>query len=290
MSPILQELVSLLKLERLEANLFRGPSRDIGTERVYGGQVLGQAIEAAQYTVENDRHIHSLHAYFLREGDHNSPIVYEVDRSRDGNSFSARRVVAIQHGRPIFTLSTSFQIEEDGLQFGIKIPDVPGPDELKSVKDIETQHVEKLPEKFQRLMRLSAPFDLKPVDLRTVSNSENKSFVRHFWLKTVDELPREPQLHRSILAYVSDYGLLTSSLVPHGLSHGDTNLIMASIDHAMWFHRPFRMDEWMLYSCEAISTSNARGLAKGHFFHQDGTLIASTCQEGLVRQKTSRKA
>ncbi|MFT5134181.1 MAG: acyl-CoA thioesterase-2 [Gammaproteobacteria bacterium] len=290
MSPKLQELVSLLKLERLENNLFRGPSRDIGTNRVYGGQVLGQAIKAAQYTVDENRNIHSLHAYFLREGDHDSPIIYEVDRSRDGNSFSARRVVAIQHGRPIFTLSASFQVDEEGLEFGIDIPDVPGPDELLSVTEYDSQHLEKLPEKFQRLMKLSAPFEIKPVGLEEGFNSGDFSPCRHFWLKTIDELPQEPQLHRSILAYVSDYGLLTTTLIPHGLRTPDTNLIMASIDHAMWFHRPFRMDEWMLYSCEAISTSNARGLAKGHFFRQDGKLLASTSQEGLVRQRTEAKS
>jgi len=285
MKPILQELVSLLELERLEDNLFRGPSRDIGTNRVYGGQVLGQAIKAAQYTVEENRNIHSLHAYFLREGDHDSPIIYEVERSRDGNSFSARRVVAIQHGRPIFTLSASFQFDEDGLEFGIEFPDVPGPDEVLSVREYETKHLDSLPEKFQRLLRLSAPFELKPVGLDEGIQSETYSRCRHFWVKTIDDLPQEPQLHRSILAYVSDYGLLTTSLVPHGLRFTDTSLIMASIDHAMWFHRPFRMDDWLLYSCEAISTSNARGLAKGHFFQEDGTLVASTSQEGLVRQK-----
>ncbi len=286
MEPILHELILLLELERLEDNLFRGPSRDIGTNRVFGGQVLGQAIKAAQNTIEENRNIHSLHAYFLREGDHNSPIIYEVDRSRDGRSFSARRVVAIQHGRPIFTLSASFQLEEDGLDYGVRMPEVPEPDDLASVREYETRHMEILPEKIQRLMTLSAPFDLKPVDFDEHPDRDRVMPCRHFWIKTVDELPLEPQLHRSILAYVSDYGLLTTCLVPHGLHMFDTRLIMASIDHAMWFHRPFRMDQWLLYSCEAMSTSNARGLAKGHFFKRDGTLIASTTQEGLVRQKT----
>jgi acyl-CoA thioesterase II len=287
MTAITQELVSLLELERLEDNLFRGPSRDIGTSRVYGGQVLGQAIKAAQYTVDDNRNIHSLHAYFLREGDHNFPIIYEVERNRDGRSFSARRVVAIQHGRPIFTLSASFQVDEDGLDYGISMPVVPGPDELASVREYETRHMDELPEKFQRMLSLSAPFDLKPVEFDEHLDADAQIPCRHFWIKTVDELPTEPPLHRSVLAYVSDYGLLTTSLVPHGLHIHDSSLIMASIDHAMWFHRPFRMDEWLLYSCEAISTSNSRGLAKGYFFQQDGSLIASTTQEGLVRQKTS---
>jgi acyl-CoA thioesterase-2 len=286
MSTILQELVSLLELERLEANLFRGPSRDIGTNRVYGGQVLGQAIKAAQYTVEENRNIHSLHAYFLREGDHNAPIIYEVDRSRDGKSFSARRVVAIQFGRPIFTLSASFQIDEEGLEYGITMPDVQGPNQLLSVTEYKSKSLDKLPEKFQRLMKLSAPFDLKPVGLVEALESGDFSPCRHFWVKTVDKLPADPQLHRSILAYVSDYGLLTTTLLPHGLRFPDSDLMMASIDHAMWFHHPFSIDNWLLYSCEAISTSNARGLARGNFFQEDGKLIASTTQEGLVRQKT----
>jgi len=286
MSAILQELVSLLELERLEANLFRGPSRDIGTNRVYGGQVLGQAIKAAQYTVEENRNIHSLHAYFLRAGDHNAPIIYEVDRSRDGKSFSARRVVAIQFGRPIFTLSASFQIDEEGLEYGITMPDVPGPNQLLSVTEYKSKSLDKLPEKFQRLMKLSAPFDLKPVGLVEALESGDFSPCRHFWVKTVDKLPADPQLHRSILAYVSDYGLLTTTLLPHGLRFPDSDLMMASIDHAMWFHNPFSIDNWLLYSCEAISTSNARGLARGNFFQEDGKLIASTTQEGLVRQKT----
>lgn len=285
MTELLQELVSLLKLERLEDNLFRGPSRDIGTSRVFGGQVLGQAIKAAQYTVEARRNIHSLHAYFLREGDHDHPIIYEVDRSRDGKSFSARRVVAIQHGRPIFTLSASFQIDEEGLEYSIEMPEVPGPDTLLSVREYETRHMNHLPEKFQRLLSLSAPFDIKPVDFDEQLESKSSSSGRHFWIKTTDKLPAEPQLHRSILAYVSDYGLLTSTLVPHGLHFLDSSLIMASIDHAMWFHRPFSMDQWLLYSCEAVFTGNARGLAKGHFFQEDGSLVASTSQEGLLRSK-----
>jgi len=289
-TPILQELVSLLALERLEDNLFRGPSRDIGTDRVYGGQVLGQAIKAAQNTVAEDRNIHSLHAYFLREGDHNFPIIYEVDPSRDGHSFSARRVVAIQHGRPIFTLSASFQIEEEGLEYGIDMPDVPAPEKLLSVREYETRHMEKLPNKFRRLLSVSAPFDLKPVDFDVSNDADTSSPTRHFWIKTVDALPAKPQLHRTILAYISDYGLLTTSLVPHGLHFLDTNLIMASIDHAMWFHRPFQLDKWLLYSCEAIFTGNSRGLARGNFFQQDGTLIASTSQEGLIRRLTPAKS
>ena len=282
MNPLLEELISLLLLERLEDNLFRGPSRDIGTSRVYGGQVLGQALKAAQYTVE-DRQIHSLHAYFLREGDHNSPIVYEVDRSRDGRSFSARRVVAIQHGRPIFTLSASFQVPEEGLEYQSQMPQVAKPEDLPSVHEYESRITGQLPEKFQRLIVLSAPFDLRPVESLDKDYPGDSEPVRHLWFKAMDKLPDDPDLHRSILAYASDYGLLTTTLIPHGFDMFDNKLIMASIDHAMWFHRPFRVDEWLLYDFQALSTSNSRGLARGRIFQQDGTLVATTIQEGLVR-------
>ena len=283
MTPILQELITLLVLERLEDNLFRGPSKDIGTNRVFGGQVLGQALKAAQYTVEN-RNIHSLHAYFLREGDHNSPIIYEVDRSRDGRSFAARRVVAIQHGRPIFTLAASFQKEETGYDYYPDMPDVPGPESLPNIEIHESMRLNNLPEKLQRLSQLSAPFSIRSVDSKPQNGAPGTSFSNHFWIKTEDKLPDDPDLHRSILAYISDYGLLAATLTPHGIDPFDTRLQMASIDHAMWFHRPFRMDEWLLYSCDAVSTSNSRGLAKGSFYKEDGALIATTVQEGLLRQ------
>jgi len=280
---MLQELISLLTLERLKDNLFRGPSKDIGTDRVYGGQVLGQAIKAAQYTV-TDRNIHSLHAYFLRKGDHKAPIIYEVERSRDGGSFAARRVVAIQHGRPIFTLSASFQINEDSHNYQARMPAVPSPDESSGVALHEAMHLQKLPEKLRRLLQLSAPFHIKSA---TGLSEQQPAFSSRicFWVKTVAALPDEPDLHRSILAYVSDYGLLSSTLAPHGIDFFDARLQMASIDHAMWFHRPFKMDAWLLYCCEAVSISNARGFARGSFYKEDGSLVASTTQEGLVRIK-----
>ena len=282
MIAILEELVAHLVLERLEENLFRGPSRDLGTNQVFGGQVLGQALKAAQYTVQ-DRRIHSLHAYFLRRGDYNAPIIYEVDRSRDGQSFSARRVVAIQHGNAIFTLAASFQKEETGLEFQPRMPDVAAPEGLQGMREYDSETVARLPEKVQRLMRLSAPFDLRPVDTGTRRQAVDVMACRHFWIRTIDRLPDEDDLHRAVLAYVSDYGLLTTALQPHGLHFLDASLQMASIDHAMWFHRPFRMDEWLLCEYEAISTSNARGLARGNIFARNGTLIASTIQEGLIR-------
>ncbi len=282
MNPVLAELISLLTLERLEDNLFRGSSRDIGAARVYGGQVLGQALKAAQYTVQN-RQIHSLHAYFLREGDHDRPIIYEVERSRDGRSFSARRVVATQHGRPIFTLSASFQVAEQGLEYQLKSADVPAPDTLPGVHEYKSRLGGRLPEKFRRLITLSAPFDLRPVEPLDRELSANSKPGRRLWFKTIDKLPDDPDLHRAILAYASDYGLLTATLVPHGIDMFHNKLIMASIDHAMWFHRPFHADAWLLYECEALSTSNSRGLARGTIYQQDGTMIATVTQEGLIR-------
>ncbi len=285
---MLQKLIALLHLERLEEDLFRGTSRDIGMERVYGGQVLGQALKAAQYTVEG-RNIHSLHAYFLREGDHKAPIVYEVDRSRDGGSFSARRVVAIQHGRPIFTLSASFQIEESSHNYQREMPDLPQPDELPDVTIHKAMVLRKLPDKVQRLLQLSAPFAIKSVDsiLQGLRKRQPASSPQiRFWVKTVEPLPDDADLHRAILAYVSDYGLLSSTLIPHGIDSSDARLQMGSIDHALWFHRAFKMDEWLLYCCEAVSTSNSRGLARGSFYTEDGFLVASTAQEGLLRIKS----
>lgn len=279
------EFMALLDLERLDENLFRGPSRDVGTNRVFGGQVLGQALKATQHTVDNSRFIHSLHAYFLREGDHNAPIIYEVDRSRDGRSFSSRRVVAIQHGRPIFTMAASFQVEETGLSFQQPIPDVPGPESLKGMKDYKTKKLQGLPEKIQQLFLHSSHFDVRPVILESSGGSDSGITrpYQHLWIKTIDTLPDNRELHTSILAYVSDYGLLAATLIPHGIRFPDPKLQVASIDHAMWFHHPFRMDKWVLYSCEPLSTSNARGLARGSFFTADGTLVASTIQEGLIR-------
>ena len=288
MQPKLEELVRHLSLERLEENLFRGPSRDIGTPQVYGGQVLGQALRAAQYTVEG-RRVHSLHAYFLRRGDFNSPIVYEVDRSRDGGSFSARRVVAIQHGAPIFTLSASFQVVESGLEFQPPMPDVPKPEQLRSVREYDADHLKQLPALSRRLLQLADPFDLRPADKLRDNPTQDPNHWRSFWLRTVDRLPDDDDLHSAIFAYVSDYGLLGTAVQPHGLRLLDAGLRIASIDHAVWFHRPCRMDEWLLCSYEAVSTSGGRGQARGSIFTGDGKLVASTIQEGLIRLPAGRE-
>ena len=282
MSEILDELIDLLSLERLEEDLFRGSSRDIGTKRVYGGQVLGQALKAAQYTVE-DRTVHSLHAYFLRTGDHHAPIIYEVDRSRDGRSFSARRVVAIQHGRPIFTLAASFQLAEAGLEHQPDMPDVPNPDSASQHLIYSQADVDQMPDKLQRIVRLAAPFEFRTVEPIDLEQPVRSIPERHVWLRVAEKLPDDTPLHYAMLAYISDYALLPTALLPHGVHYHDVELQMASLDHAMWFHRAFRMDEWLLYSLDSPSAAHARGFARGQFYKADGTLVVSTVQEGLIR-------
>ena len=282
MHPVLDDLIALLKLERIEENIFRGDSRDIGSAQVFGGQVLGQALSAAQHTVE-DRVAHSLHAYFLRRGDMKAPIIYEVDRARDGGSFSNRRVVAIQHGRPIFNLAASFQNPEPGLDHQAAMPDVPGPDGLKDIADVASEHLQSLPEKMRRFMTAKRPFDFRPVEPVNLVAAEPQDPVKHVWIRTVDQLPDDLALHQNLLAYVSDYELLGTSTLPHGLPFGRGKVIMASLDHALWFHRDVRIDRWLLYSMDSPNASGARGLARGQLFTEDGQLVASSVQEGLVR-------
>ena len=282
MHPVLDDLITLLKLERIENNIFRGDSRDIGSAQVFGGQVLGQALSAAQHTVE-DRVAHSLHAYFLRRGDMKAPIIYEVDRARDGGSFSNRRVVAIQHGRPIFNLAASFQDPEPGLDHQAGMPEVPGPDGLKDLAEVAADNLDKLPEKLRRYMTDKRPFDFRPVEPIVLGDPQPLKPAKHVWIRTVDKLPDDHALHQNLLAYVSDYELIGTSTLPHGLPFGRGKVIMASLDHALWFHREVKIDDWMLYAMESPNASGARGYARGQLFTQDGKLVASTTQEGLIR-------
>lgn len=283
MNPILADLIELLTLERLDTYLFRGQSHDIGTNRVFGGQVLGQALAAAANTVE-ERVVHSLHAYFLRKGDHNSPIIFEVDPQRDGRSFSSRRVVAIQHGRPILNLAASFQRPEEGLEHQSSMPQVPPPERLKDVTEYRRQLLERVPEsKLPRYLMHDRPFEFRPVQLPQFIDPEPREPRSNIWFKTVDRLPDDDRLHRSMLAYVSDYYLISTATRPHGTSVFANNLQLASLDHALWFQRSFRLDEWLLYSTESPSASGGRGLARGQIFHQDGTLVAVVAQEGVMR-------
>jgi len=277
-----QELLGLMQLEPLELNLFRGASRDIGTQRVFGGQVLAQALLAASHTVE-DRLAHSLHAYFLRAGDPDAPIVYSVDRSRDGRSFTARRVVAIQHGRPIFTLAASFQVEEQGLEHQFDMPEVPAPDDLRPTADLPRAEFEHLPRNMQRWLDRFGPFEFRPVRGADPDDTKPQPPYKQLWFKLHGKLEDNPPVHRALLAYVSDFHLVGTATLPHGISWVQGKLMIASLDHAMWFHRDFRLDDWLLYSCDSPSTSSGRGLARGSIYDRQGRLVASTAQEGVIR-------
>ena len=276
----LDELVNLLDLEAIEVNLFRGVSPDENRQRVFGGQVAGQALVAATRTVQPDRHVHSLHAYFLRPGDPNVPILYEVDRIRDGRSFTTRRVVAIQHGKAIFNLQTSFHVAESGLDFQVTMPlNVPAAETLPDFKTRMAPFKDRMGEMYDR----PRPIDLRHVGTDPFSRNGQSALDQQVWLRADGTLPDDPTLHACIVTYASDMTLLDTTLLPFGLSWETPGMQMASLDHAMWFHRPFRADDWLLYDQRPISTSSARGLAGGNIFTSDGALAITVVQEGLVR-------
>jgi len=287
-SPV-SELIELLSLERLEDNLFRGQSRDIGTKYVFGGQVVGQALSAAQATLDSadpdkgPRDAHSLHAYFLRAGDITAPIVYEVDRTRDGGSFSVRRVTAIQHGKPIFVFAASFQIHEPGPEHQLSMPEVPRPEDVAPTAPPPPEVLATLPIKVQRWLNRMGPFEFRPIYPRDDLNPPKRPPYQQVWFRLSEQVGDAPELHRALLAYASDFHLLGTTTFPHGISYYQPNVQMASLDHAMWFHRPFRADDWLLYSIDSPSAQNARGLARGMVFDQQGRLVASTAQEGMIR-------
>jgi acyl-CoA thioesterase-2 len=279
---LLDDLIKVMTLERLEMNLFRGESRDIGSPQVFGGQVLGQALVAATATVDRGV-VHSLHAYFLRRGDFNSPIVYEVDRARDGNSFTTRRIVAIQHGAQIFNMSASFQVIEAGIDHQFAMPQVPPPEDLQEQAWHYRHVMDQLPDALRRVLELKRPFEFRPVQSPSFLAPVTGPASRDVWFRAVAPLPDDEALHRCLLAYVSDYDLLGTALMPHGDLQDLRRLVIASIDHAMWFHRNVRVDDWLLYSTDSPSATGARGFARGCIFSRDGRLVASTCQEGLLR-------
>jgi acyl-CoA thioesterase II len=276
------DLLNLLELEQLEVNLFRGESRDIGSPQVFGGQVLGQALTAASATVAG-RVVHSLHAYFLRRGDFNAPIVYQVDRSLDGHSFANRRVVAIQHGEQIFNMAASFQVVEEGLDHQIEMPQVPPPESLSDQTSLPPEIGRHLPERLRQFFAQPRPFVF-----RVANAGAGNEPMRQVWFKAVGRLPDDERLHRNLLAYASDFFLLGTSMLPHQTSGFAGRLIMASLDHAMWFHRSLRVDDWLLYAMESPSASGARGFAQAGIFSRDGRLVATTAQEGLVRIKRGK--
>jgi acyl-CoA thioesterase-2 len=284
MHQLLDDLLQVLTLERLELDLFRGPSRDIGSPQVFGGQVLGQALMAAAATVEN-RLAHSLHAYFLRRGDFGSPIVYEVDRARDGNHFSTRRVLAIQHGAQILNMSASFQTEEAGFSHQLTMPTVPAPEDLQDLAWHYREILPRLPPVMRRILERKRPFEFRPTLPPSFLTPNDASPQRSIWFRAIAPLPDDDVLHRCLLAYVSDFNLLDTALMPHAAWAATHNFVVASIDHAMWFHRSIRVDDWLLYCTDSPSASGARGFARGSIFARDGRLVASTAQEGLVRMR-----
>ncbi|MGM0576825.1 MAG: acyl-CoA thioesterase II [Myxococcota bacterium] len=285
MSEVLHELIELLALEKIEENLFRGRSQDLGWGAVFGGQVLGQALSAAARTVPEARLVHSLHGYFLRSGRVDMPVVYDVDRIRDGRSFTTRRVVAIQAGRAIFNLAASFQVVEEGFEHQDAMPEAPPPEALLSMSDLAKRVEDQIPEHLREAFTAEAPIELRPV--KPINPMAPKpTEARHLvWYRAAGPLPDDPALHRYLLAYAADFQFLPTSMRPHGVHWLTPGMQVASLDHAMWFHRPFRMDDWLLHVIESPSASGARGLVRGQFFARDGTLVASTAQEGLIRKR-----
>jgi len=275
-------LLDLLDLERLELNLFRGQNRDIGSGRVFGGQVLAQGLVAAGRTVEG-RTAHSMHGYFMLPGDVDTPIVYQVDRIRDGKSFTTRRVLAIQEGREIFSMLCSFQVEEPGIEHGAALPDVPPPEELPRELDLVRSVADRIPERVRDVYTQERPIDFRPIAPVDPFAPEKRPAEKHVWFRAEGTMPDEPILHQAVLAYASDYGLLGTALLPHGLSFMMRGVQAASLDHAVWFHRPFRVDDWLLYSTDAPAAAGARGFTRGSLFTRDGALAASVAQEGLLR-------
>jgi acyl-CoA thioesterase-2 len=276
----LDQLVALLDLEQIEVNLFRGVSPDESRIRVFGGQVAGQALVAATRTVEPGRAVHSLHAYFLRPGDPTHPILYDVDRIRDGKSFSTRRVVAVQNGRAIFNLQASFHIPETGLDHQLQAPlDVPPPESLPDFKE----RMAPLREQLGSIIDRPRPIDLRYVTVDPLARGGVSAESQQVWMRADGTLPDDPTLHACVVTYASDMTLLDTALLPFGLAWDTPGVQMASLDHAMWFHRPFRADEWLLYVQSAVSTHGSRGLAEGKIYTADGQLAVTVTQEGLVR-------
>ncbi len=286
MSTPIENLLSILDLEEIEHNIYRGRSPQVGWQRVFGGLVISQALVAASRTVEG-KTPHSLHGYFILAGDPNVPIVYQVDRIRDGKSFATRNCVAIQHGRAIFSLSASYQMEEPGLDHAISMPQVKAPEELPSEADLKASFTQDTPEPIRRFFDQPRPIESRHVDPNRYKPRSGVPGepVQYVWFRASGALPNDPAVHRAVLAYLSDMTLLDTALIAHGKSAFQSDMQVASLDHALWFHRPFRADDWLLYAQDSPSSSGARGLTRGSIFTRDGRLIASVAQEGLLRQR-----
>ena len=285
MSQVLDDLVNLLTLEPIEENLFRGSSQDLGFRQLFGGQVLGQSLSAMSQTVEDARHVHSMHGYFLRPGDASLPVVYQVDRVRDGGSFSTRRVTAIQKGQPIFTSSASFQYDESGFEHQIPMPDVVGPENLPSELDMIRQRAHLIPESMREKLLCAKPIEFRPVVGEDPFNPKITDPIKYVWFRADGALADSPALHKYLLAYASDFGLLTTSLLPHGKGVWQKDMQVASLDHALWFHQDLRADDWLLYAMDSPWAGNSRGFSRGSVYNRAGQLVASVTQEGLIRHR-----
>lgn len=287
MTQLLDDLVSLLALEKIEENLFRGGSQDLGFKQLFGGQVLGQALSAASQTVVEERHVHSVHGYFLRAGDATLPIVYQVDPLRDGGSFTTRRVQAIQKGKPIFTLICSFQGDEEGYSHQASMPEVQGPEDLLNETELSRKYQHLIHESVREKVLLDKPIEIRPVEVFNPFKPQPSEPVRHMWFKADGNLPDDPQVHRYMLAYASDFHLLGTAMLPHAISSWTPDMQVASLDHSVWYHRPLRMDDWLLYAMDSPSACGSRGLSRGQIFNRAGELVASVTQESLMRKRSS---
>jgi acyl-CoA thioesterase-2 len=286
MTDVLEQLIDVLKLNKIDDLVFEGCSEDLGFKNVFGGQVCGQAITAAYQSVE-DRIAHSMHGYFLRPGDHSRPIQYEVQVLRDGGHFSARRVIARQHNKEIFTLNASFQSKEQGLSHQFDMPETTEPDVLLSELEMRRRFKHLIPEKLRDQFTRDRPIEIRPVNPVNYSNPDVRAPYKQNWFRTIAPVADDLALHQSILAYASDFGLLGTSMLPHGVSFAQKGMQVASIDHAIWFHRPFRVDEWLLYDMDSPSASQGRGFNRGNIYNQNGELVASVVQEALIRKRTA---
>ena len=289
MTTAVEELLEILDLETLEHNLFRGHNPNTGWKRVFGGQVIGQALVAAQRTVDPTRAVHSLHGYFMLGGDPKIPIIYEVDRIRDGGSFTTRRVVAIQHGQAIFSMSASFQREESGLEYQAQMPNQPDPEKLIADRKSNKKILANVPENVRAYWMKERPIEMVPTALEHFLSNKKLPAEQNIWLRATGKIPNDRALQSAVLAYASDMTLLDTSLYPHGKKVFDPDIQVASLDHSMWFHRPVDLNDWLLFSQDCPSTSGSRGLARGSLFSRSGTLVASTAQEGLIRIKDPKR-
>lgn len=283
MSQPLQQLLHLLQLEKLEEGLFRGQSENLGLPQVYGGQVIGQALSAARYTVPDDRTVHSCHSYFLYKGDPTRPIIYDVENLRDGKSFSTRRVKAIQNGKPIFYLTASYHITEEGFNHQITMPDVPGPENFTSETELAATIAEYLPPALQKAFCSEKPIEMRPVVVVNPLKPQKEEPKQYLWMRANGEVPNDQLIHQYLLGYASDWGFLVTALHPHEVSLLTPKLQIATVDHSIWYHRPFKLDEWLLYAIESPTAHNCRGLVRGEVFNQKGQLVATAVQEGVMR-------